>query len=139
MTDKSATQKQIIIKRARRKQIKRRFRIGDNEKEIIKLIGIGVIVISSLALPNLPIILKPFLNERPNGVVEILKKLAKKKVINLGGEEVKLTARGRKLLQEIQIEEIKIQLLKIGMVSGTWFLMTFRLSRIKREIIFVRY
>jgi len=124
MVEKSTTKKQIILKRARRKRIKRRFRIGDNEKEIIKLIGIGVIVLSSLALPNLPIVLKPFIKERPNGILELLKKLAKKKVVNLGGEVVKLTVKGRKLLREIQLLETEI-IPRPKKWDGVWHLVSY--------------
>ncbi|HLB95728.1 MAG TPA: hypothetical protein VJK26_02370 [Patescibacteria group bacterium] len=123
MNSKEVTNKQIIVKRARKKRIKRRFRLGDNEKEIIKLIGIGTVVISSLALPNLPIILKPFLNSRPNGVWELIKKLNQKKIINLGGEKVKLTTRGRQLLQKIKMGEIEISRPKKW--DGVWHLVSY--------------
>lgn len=123
MNAKRNNEKQIILKRARRKRIKRRFRIGDNEKEIIKLIGIGVIIISSLALPNLPIVLKPFLKSRPNGIWELIKKLQKKKIVNLGGQEVRLTSRGRKILREIEILEMEISRPKKW--DGVWHLVSY--------------
>lgn len=123
MNAKRNNEKQIILKRARRKRIKRRFRIGDNEKEIIKLIGIGVIVVSSLALPNLPLVLRPFLKSRPNGIWELIKKLQKKKIVNLGGQEVRLTTRGRKVLREIEILEMEIPRPKKW--DGVWHLVSY--------------
>lgn len=122
-SNKILAKKQIILKRAQRKRLKRRFKIGENEREIIKVIGIGVIVISSLVLPNLPIVLRPFLKKRPNGVFELLKKLHKKKILNLGGEEVKLTERGKKLLKEIQLLEIEIPRPKKW--DGVWHLVSY--------------
>lgn len=120
---KKSNKSSIIVKRARKKRFKRRFRIGDNEKEIIKLIGIGIVLISSLALPNLPLALKPFLRARPNGIRELLKKLYQKKVINLGGEEVKLTSRGRKILKDIEMREMEIPRPKKW--DGVWHLVSY--------------
>lgn len=114
----------LIAKRARKKRLKRKFRLGDNEKEIIKLIGLGVLAVSSLALPGLPMALKPFMKSRgENGFKELLEKLSQKKIVDLGGEEVKLTARGRKLLREIELVEIKIS--KPDKWDGVWHLISY--------------
>lgn len=123
MNDKKGNKVQIITKRARKKKIKQRFRLGDNEREIIKLIGLGTIIVSSLVFPNLPIVLKPFIKARPNGIWELIKKLNKKKVINLGGEEVRLTTRGQRLLQEIKLGEIEIPQSKEW--DGVWHLVSY--------------
>jgi len=113
-----------IAKRAKRKLLKRRFKIGDNEKEILKMIGLGTLVLASLALPNLPIALKPLIDRRGEGsITKLLKKLSQKKIINLGGEEVKLTSRGRKLLKEIQIQEIEIP--RPEKWDGVWHLVSY--------------
>lgn len=113
-----------IVKRARRKRLKRRFRIGEREKEIITKIGIGAVVISSLALPNLALILKPFLkDESPSDIERLWQGLVRKKVVDLGGEQVNLSAKGKKLLAEIQFHEITID--KPLKWDGVWRLVSY--------------
>lgn len=93
-----------------RKKRKNFFKIGENEKQIIAMVGLGLLVIGSLALPNLPIAFKPFLEEHEESEIQkILKRLFEKKVINLGGEEITLTSKGKKLFQVIHLEGIKIR------------------------------
>ena len=87
----------------------KRVKIGENEKIIIRLIGAGVLVAASLALPNLPMALKPILKMRGNkGLQKMIHKLKNKNIINLGSERIKLTSKGKQLLNEIYISEIKI-------------------------------
>lgn len=132
MRKNTIVQKNVIIKRARKKQIKRKFRLGENEKEIIKLIGVGIIVVSSLVLPGLPIALKPFIKSRgENGLRELLEKLSQKKIVDLGGEEVKLTAKGKKLLREIELVEIKIP--KPDKWDGVWHLVSYDIPNIHNK------
>lgn len=101
-----------------------RIKIGENEKEIIKMIGMGTIVLASLALPGLPIILKPFLKERgENWFLKLVKNLADKDVVYLGGEKVYLTQKGKEILQKIQLSEIVIP--KSKQWDGLWYLVSY--------------
>lgn len=119
----------LIKKRVRKKQLKRKFRLGENEKEIIRLIGIGVLVASSFVLPGLPVALKPFMKSRgKTGLMEILEKLSDKKIVDLGGEKISLTARGKKLLREMEIAETTIP--KPAKWDGIWHLVSYDIPTI---------
>lgn len=73
------------------------------------MVAIGALVLTSIAIPNLPLALKPFLKDKgPKGFKKVLKNLESKGVIRLGGEEVVLTKKGEKLLKLIRIEDIAI-------------------------------
>jgi len=86
-----------------------RLKLGENEKEIIKAIGLGLLVVASFALPNLPIAIRQIQKMRGNkGFQKLLKQIEKKRYVRLSGEKIKLTAKGRKLLDEIYLSEFKI-------------------------------
>jgi len=110
------------------KRIKRFFKLGENEKDIIKVIGLGAIAISSLAFPNLPLVLKPILNDRGDrGFRKLLDHLVDKKIIILGDEKVELTIKGREIFEKMQIEEIKIE--KPKNWDGIWHLASYDIPR----------
>lgn len=89
------------------------IKIGENEKELIKIIGLGLltvgIVATAVAFPGLPMALKPFLKRGQKNFKKEVKKLKKKGVIYLGPDEIHLTKRGKELLKLIEISEIKIE------------------------------
>jgi len=108
---------------------KRKIFIGENEKEIIKCVGLGLIVIASFAFPTLPVALRPIFKMRGNkGLQKLLKNLEKKRFINLGGEKIKLTSKGKKLLDEIYLSEIKIP--TPGEWDGNWHLVAYDIPEI---------
>lgn len=109
-----------------------RFKLGDNEKEIIKMIGLGLFVIASIALPNLPIALQPIFKMRGSkGFQKLIKKLKNKNIIYLGGEKIKLTKKGRELLKEIYLSEIKI--VKPKKWDGVWRLVSYDIPEIYKK------
>lgn len=106
--------------------------IGENEKEIIKCIGLGLFVVSSIAFPNLPIALQPIFKMRGNkGLQKLLKNLEKKRYINLGGEKIKLTNKGKNLLNNIYISEITIS--KPKEWDGNWHLVAYDIPEIYKK------
>lgn len=117
-----------ITKRAKRKLLKRKIKIGDNEKEIIKMVGLGTLALTSLVLPGMSVLLKSLMKEQgPSGLRKLLDKLVDKKVIDLGGEEVNLTARGLEIYREIQVKEIQIQ--KPKKWDGLWHLVSYDIPK----------
>lgn len=107
--------------RAKKKLIKRKLQLGDNEKEILRMVGFGVLALSSLVLPNLSVALKPLIDRRgQDGINKLILKLIGKKVIDLGGDKITLTAKGKKLLEEIKIRDIDINRSKEW--DGLWHL-----------------
>lgn len=114
---------------AERKQLKKLFRIGENEKEIIKLIGIGTIALSAFIAPGMALALKPLLKERgENGLLTVLRRLNNKKVVDLGGEEIKLTEKGKKLLKQIHFFDVKIE--KPKKWDGLWHMVSYDIPNI---------
>jgi len=90
---------------------KRKTRIGDKEKEILKLIAQGVLISASLVVPNLPIALKPFLDNRRKRerFKKSIKRLEGKDLIFLSGEKIKLSKKGQKMLERFASEDITIK------------------------------
>lgn len=87
----------------------KRIKIGEMEKEVLKAVGVGVIVLASIILPGLPMVLAPFVKKRgPTNFKKSLKKMEDKGLIFLGGDKIKLTKRGKALLRQIQCSEIEI-------------------------------
>src|SRR4030042_4816586 len=106
--------------------------IGENEKEIIKMVGLGLFVASSVALPNLPSALKPIFKMRGNkGFQKLLHQLKNKNIIILGGEKIKLTKKGKKLLEQIYISEITIPVPKEW--EGNWHLVAYDIPEIYKK------
>ncbi len=106
--------------------------IGENEKEIIRYIGLGLFIAGSFVIPNLPVALQPIIKMRGNkGLRKMLKNLEKKRYINLGGEKIKLTLRGRKLLNKIYLSEITIKEPKKW--DGNWRLVAYDIPEIYKK------
>ena len=106
--------------------------IGENEKEIIKCVGLGLVAGASIALPNLPMAIQPILKMRGNkGFQRLLHKLKNKNIIHLGGEKIMLTSRGKKLLNEIYISEISIP--KPVKWDGNWHLVAYDIPEIYKK------
>lgn len=111
---------------------KKGIRIGENEKMVLKTIGIGVFVVASLAIPNLPLALQPIIKARGNkGLQKLLKNLERKRFIYLGGEKIKLTTKGRKMLREIQVSDVQIEPMEKW--DGIWHLVAYDIPEIYRE------
>ena len=110
----------------------KRFKIGEDEKLIIKLVGAGILVVASLALPGLPLALKPFLMKRKqSGYKRILKRLEEKNVIYLGGDKIKLTKKGKRLIREMQIQDIQIT--KPAKWDKTWHLVSYDIPEHRKK------
>lgn len=114
---------------------KNHFKIGENEKEIIKSIGLGTLVIASFVLPGLPVALKPFLKARgPSKFTKFLKNLSDKNIIYLGGDKIRLTKKGTQYLNIINTQEIVIT--KPKQWDGLWHLVSYDIpdtSKKKRD------
>jgi len=112
--------------------MKRKFRLGENEKQIILCVGLGLFIVASFVLPNLPIALQPILKMRGHkGFQKLLKKLKNKNIIELGGEKIKLTKKGKEFLKEIQIGKINIKPQKEW--DGIWRLVSYDIPEIYKK------
>jgi hypothetical protein len=91
--------------------------------EILKLVGMGIFLAASIAIPNLPIALKPFLvrDDKREAwkrfnipfLKRTLKRLEKQKLVEIkeenGIQVVELTERGKKRILRYSLEELEIK------------------------------
>ncbi|OGD56503.1 hypothetical protein A2V71_02360 [Candidatus Berkelbacteria bacterium RBG_13_40_8] len=111
-----------------------RKKIGLNEREIIKYIGFGALVLIALTSPSpkLPkAILKIIQEKGPGYLSKMLKKLENKNVIYLGGEKVRLTKRGRELFKLINLQNMEI--LKPKKWDKIWRLVSYDIPDISKK------
>lgn len=112
--------------------IKHRFRLGENEKEIIKCIGLGLFVVASVVMPTLPVAVQPIIKMRGHkGFRKLLKNLEKKRYISLGGEKIKLTKGGKALLRNIRISELTFE--RANSWDGVWRLVSYDVPEIYKK------
>lgn len=91
-------------------KLKKFIKFGESEREVLKMIGLGTLVLASFVFPGLPLALKPFFkNQGPKKFNKTIKRLEEKGVIYLSADRVKMTKKGERLMREIQIKDIKIE------------------------------
>lgn len=92
-------------------------------KDILKLVGAGAFLAASVVMPNLPLVLKPFLNNRKDYEVwkrfnirylkRTLRRLEQQKLVEFGEEEgmqvIKITNGGRRRILKYGIDELAIE------------------------------
>ncbi|OGD57401.1 hypothetical protein A2V71_00145 [Candidatus Berkelbacteria bacterium RBG_13_40_8] len=118
---------------------KRFIKIGETEKKIIKAIGAGIFITAAITIPNLPIALKPIFKLRGNKALQkLLKNLERKRFIDLGGEKIKLTSKGRKMLRQMEVSKLNIK--KPKEWDGIWHLVSYDIpEKYKKSRDFFRY
>lgn len=109
--------------------------------EILKLVGMGAFLAASIAVPNLPRILKPFLKNENEFEVwkrfnvpylkRTLHRLEKENLVQIKDEKdyqvVEITARGRKRILKYALDELVIEKPKIW--DGKWRLISYDIPR----------
>jgi len=101
-----------------------RLKFGNNERKIIEYIGLGFILVAALTSPNLPRVLMPLVKKRGiKWIKKLLKQLEDKNVVNLSGEKIQLTKKGKKLLNEIYLSNFTI--IKNEKWDGLWRLVSY--------------
>ncbi|KKQ73566.1 MAG: Transcriptional regulator, PaaX family [Berkelbacteria bacterium GW2011_GWB1_38_5] len=102
------------------------------EEKIIEVAGLGILSLAVLTSPNLSKILIPILKDRgKKGFKKLLKQLEEKRVVYLSGEKIRLTKRGRELLNEIYLSNFKIT--KADRWDGQWRLVSYDVPEIYKK------
>ena len=112
----------------------KRIKIGNNEREVIKFIGLGAIILVALTSPSpkLSAALVKLLKEKGSGYFsKMLNNLKNKNVIILGGEKVRLTRKGRELLNLIELQNF--QILKPKKWDGIWRLVSYDIPNVSKK------
>jgi len=82
--------------------------------------------------PQFPRVLYPIIKRRcQKEFKKLLKRLEEKRIVYLSGEKIKLTKRGRKLLNEIYLSEFKIT--KSDKWDGLWRLVSYDVPEIYKN------
>jgi hypothetical protein len=102
------------------------IKLSKRQKEIIKNIGLGVLVISAIAMPGMAPVLKLFKPRskfEKQSVKRSFEDLVNKNVIFLSGDKIKLSKKGTELYKKYSIEGIKIK--KPIKWNGVWHLVSY--------------
>ena len=86
---------------------KKKLYLGKHEREILRLVGMGILVSTSLVAPNLPSAFRH--KKQKYNLKRSFQNVYDKKLFYLSGEKVCLSEKGQKLLDNIQSEEIEIK------------------------------
>lgn len=108
-------------------------------KTVLTLVGAGLFLSASVIIPNLPLALKPFLDQKRNQEYEAwkrfnipylkrtLKRLEKQKLVELdkkdGMQIVKITDSGIRKILKFAIEELAVEKPRIW--DGKWYLVSY--------------
>ena len=126
---------------------KKYARVGD----VLKVVGVGLFLVGSIAMPNLPLALKPFLNNQRKKEYEVwkrfnipylkksLKRLEEQKFVEIieekGIQIVKITGAGQRKILKFAIDELAVEKPKIW--NGKWILISYDIPdelKTQREI-----
>lgn len=146
MTDETVKRLGLVLTKQIDKEIfqKRYAKAG----EVLKLIGVGVFLASSVVVPNLPKMLAPFFKsdeyeawKRFNipYLKRTLYRLNKRRLIDIskenGQEVVKLTDKGKAEMLKFSMEELALE--KPSVWNGKWWLVCYDIPKnceLKRDI-----
>ena len=127
-------------------------KVNPTSKEILKLLGIGVIVTASVLMPGLPMVLKPVLDFQKkkekydrekywskynySRLNQLLKRLYSQRVIDIfeenGVSVIELTEKGKAKFIKINLQEITLQ--KPAKWDGKWRLIIYDVKKDKRSL-----
>lgn len=110
-------------------------------KIVLKLVGTGIFLAASIAMPNLPLALKPFLTKRDDYeawkrfnipyLKRTLGRLEKQKLVEIGEENgtqtVKITNAGKRKILKFAIDELQIEKPKIW--DGKWRMVSYDIPK----------
>ncbi len=108
-------------------------------KEVLKIVGAGVFLAASFAVPNLPLALKPFITDTSDReswkrfnipyLKRVLYRLEKQKLVEIEEENnvqiVKITDRGRRRILKYSLDELAVE--KPKKWDGIWRLVAYDL------------
>lgn len=110
-------------------------------KTILKLVGVGAFLMAAMVMPGLPLVLKPFIDEKRKEEYEVWKRfnipylkrtllrLNKQKLVEIGEENnkqvVKITNQGKQKIIKMALDELVVE--KPKMWDGKWRLVSFDL------------
>lgn len=116
-------------------------RINPKVKDVLILLGAGTFLVASIIMPGLPLVLKPFLTEKRRReekewkkfnlwrLRQVIKRLAKQKLVEITDEVVKITEKGRRRLLKFNLEEMELK----RKTDGKWRLIIYDIANLRKE------
>jgi len=131
----------IIFKKDRKEYLTRKMKkVDPRVKDILILLGAGTFLATSLVMPGLPIVLKPYLDRKRKNeekewekfnlfrLRQVIKRLEKQKDVEIIGDEVKITKRGRQKLLKFDLEQMELK----RKTDGKWRLIIYDISNLRK-------
>ena len=109
-------------------------------KDVLILLGVGVFLAGSLIMPGLPIVLKPFLDEKRkrdekewekynrSHLRKLIKRLEAQNVVEIVGEEVRITNKGRQKILKYNLENMELE----RKTDGKWRVIIYDVANLKK-------
>lgn len=109
-------------------------------KDILLLLGIGTFIAASILMPGLPIVLKPFIDEKRKWgerelekfntwrLRQVLKRLYEQKVVEIFEGGIKVTEKGKKRILNYTLEEMQLR----KKTDGRWRLIIYDISNLRK-------
>lgn len=115
-------------------------------KMVLAFVGAGIFLVASIAIPNLPLALKPFLAREDDYeawkrfnipyLKRTIRRLEKQKLVDIGEEDgmqtVKITNHGKRKILKFAIDELKIEKPKIW--DGRWRMISYDIPKNQENV-----
>lgn len=115
-------------------------------KEVLKLVGAGVFLAASIAIPNLPVALKPFLKHDDEYeawkrfnipyLKRTIERLEKQKLVEIADEHgmqvIKITSQGRQKILKIALDNLAVE--KPAVWDRKWRIVSFDLPEKQKRL-----
>ncbi|KKQ35443.1 MAG: hypothetical protein US51_C0005G0006 [Microgenomates group bacterium GW2011_GWA2_37_6] len=114
--------------------------INPKVKDVIMLLGAGAFLAASIVMPGLPIALKPFMDEKRrrderewekynfSHLRKLIKRLQAQRVVEIVGEEVRITNKGRQKILKYSLEEMELK----RKTDGKWRVIIYDVANLKK-------
>ncbi len=115
-------------------------KVDPRVKDILMLLGAGAFLAASLVMPGLPIVLKPYLDHRRKNeekewekfnlfrLRQVIGRLEKQKDIEVVGDRVRITKKGRQKLLKFDLEQMELK----RKTDGKWRLIIYDVSNLRK-------
>lgn len=114
--------------------------INPRVRNVLLVLGAGAFLAASIVMPGLPIALKPFMNEKRRRdekewekynlprLRKLIKRLQAQKIVEIVGEEVRITNKGRRKILKYNLEDMEIK----RKTDGKWRVIIYDVANLKK-------
>mgnify|MGYP001619974877 CR=1 FL=1 len=114
--------------------------INPKVRNVLLFLGAGAFLAASVIMPGFPIVLKPFMDEKRRRdekewekynlprLRKLIKRLETQKVVEIVGEEVRITNKGRQKILKYNLEDMEIK----RKTDGKWRVIIYDVANLKK-------